>query len=255
MNFNISGKHALITGASQGIGLEIASLLAGEGVRCTLVARRKDILEAEVKTLSGKGHNIYSCDLQNTSEIQNLIRSLENDMPDIIIHNVGGTLGVKSALSDYDDWMNVIKFNFGISVIINNAIVPKLKDKGWGRIVHISSISGQSLRGSAPYGASKALLSAYSKVLAREVAPYNIVVSAVSPGAIYADGGHWDEQSPHNQKDIDAFHKKRSDFLRHHHAIERLGLANEIAPWVVMLCSEQASFCVGTDIEIDGGTM
>ena len=63
MNFNISGKHALITGASQGIGLEIASLLAGEGVRCTLVARRKDILEAEVKTLSGKGHNIYSCDL------------------------------------------------------------------------------------------------------------------------------------------------------------------------------------------------
>ena len=94
MNFNISGKHALITGASQGIGLEIASLLAGEGVRCTLVARRKDILEAEVKTLSGKGHNIYRCDLQNTSEIQNLIRSLENDMPDIIFHNVGGTLGV-----------------------------------------------------------------------------------------------------------------------------------------------------------------
>lgn len=255
MNLGIKGKNALITGASQGIGLKIAHDLAEEGVICNLVARREDFLKTETSKLSGKNHKYFKCDLQNDKDLNDLILKLDINPPDIIIHNVGGTLGVKSALTNYEEWLNVINFNFGIAVKINNKLIPKMKVNGWGRIVHVSSISGQSLRGSAPYGASKALLSAYSKVLAREVATSNIVVSAISPGAIFAQGGHWDENASHNQNDVQAFKKKKEDFLRHHHAIGRLGYAEEISPLVVILCSQKASFCVGSDFEIDGGTM
>ena len=127
-------------------------------------------------------------------------------------------------------------------------------ENNFGRIVHISSISGESLRGSAPYGASKAFLNAYIKVLAREVATKNIVVSGILPGAVYAEGGPWDENSEIN-KDLAAFKNKKADFLRHHHAIGRLGLANEISPLVSFLCSKYATFAVGSLIPIDGGTM
>ena len=103
------------------------------------------------------------------------------------------------SLSTLEDWELVLRFNVGIAITINNLIIPKMIEKKYGRIVHISSISGESLRGSAPYGASKAFLNAYIKVLAREVAENNIVVSGVLPGAIYAQGGHWDENSSINK--------------------------------------------------------
>ena len=112
----------------------------------------------------------------------------------------------------------------------------------------ISSISAQSLRGSAPYGASKALLNAYVQTLGRELATSGIVVSAVMPGAFTAKGGHWDKIKKNNPKMM-------RDFLRHHHAIGRLGEAKEIAPWILFLCSKYSTFSVGTLINVDGGTM
>jgi NAD(P)-dependent dehydrogenase (short-subunit alcohol dehydrogenase family) len=75
------------------------------------------------------------------------------------------------------------------------------------------------------------------------------------PGAIYAPGGHWDENSPHNRKDQEAFFRKRADFLRHHHAVGRLGLPEEIAPFAVFMASQQAAFAQASLVPVDGGTM
>jgi 3-oxoacyl-[acyl-carrier protein] reductase len=118
----------------------------------------------------------------------------------------------------------------------------------WGRVVHISSISAESLRGSAPYGAAKAYLNAYVKGLGRAVAPSGVVVSAVMPGAIWAEGGHWDRMRKERPE-------VEPDFLRHHHAIGRLGTAEEIAPAVLFLASRHVTFAPAAIVPIDGGTM
>ncbi len=256
MDLGLKNKTAIITGASQGIGLEIAKSLAAEGVRCILISRNSDALQSAVKSLSGYGHEYHSLDLMLPGLTESTMsKILEVQKIDICIHNLGGTLGVKSSTADIKDWFDVLMFNVGIAIRINNLLIPKMIEANYGRIVHISSISGESLRGSAPYAAAKAFLNAYIKVLARENAKNNIVISGVLPGAVYSEGGHWDENSPHNAIDKDAFYKKKEDFLRHHHAIGRLGLASEISPWALFLSSEQASFAIGTLIPIDGGTM
>ncbi len=260
MDLGIKNKRVLITGASQGIGYTIAKAFANEGCRISLIARREEELQKIVEELGGKtaGHSYYAIDLMEpgapTKAIQELTKK-ESQPFDIIIHNLGGTLNIKDLLAPTNDWQKVWQFNVGIAIEINNLLIPKMQEKKWGRIIHISSISAESLRGSAPYGAAKAYLNAYTKCLGRVVAQDNIVISALMPGAIYSEGGHWDENAPHNIIDKEVFFKKRSDFLRHHHAIGRLGLAEEIAPFAVFMASNQVTFASGSIIPIDGGTM
>ena len=253
MNLGIKGKKVIITGASQGIGLEIAELFSQEGAFVTIISSNKKKLDNAFRILCKNKkktkHVKILADLTNDKKLNKaIIKIISNGTPDIIIHNVGGTLDVKSPLASYSDWLKVINFNVGIAIKINNKIVPLMKKRKSGKIVHISSISSKSLRGSAPYAASKAFLDAYVQTLARDLATSGVVVSAVLPGAIFAKGGHWDNVKKNNPK-------KMSDFLRHHHAIGRLGTAKEIAPWVLFLCSNYSTFSVGTLINIDGGTM
>jgi len=253
MNLGIKGKNVVITGASQGMGLEIAKLFSKEGASVTIISSNKKKLDRAFvlinKNKKGlKNYKILS-DLTDNSELEIATNKIiKNKVPDIIIHNIGGTLGVKSSLASYQDWLRVINFNVGIAIKINNKIIPLMKKRKKGKIVHISSISSRALRGSAPYAASKAFLDAYVQTLARDLATSGVVVSAVLPGAIYAKGGHWDNVKKNNPK-------KMRDFLRHHHAIGRLGRAKEIAPWVLFLCSSYSTFSVGTLINVDEGTM
>ena len=253
MKLGIKGKKVVITGASQGIGLEIAELFSREGAFVTIISSNKKKLDKAFKLINknskkNKHFKILS-NLINDKQLNiALSKILKNGVPDIIIHNVGGTLEVKSPLASYKDWLRVVNFNVGIAIKINNKIVPLMKKRKSGKIVHVSSISSRSLRGSAPYAASKAFLDAYVQTLARDLATSGIVVSAVLPGAIYAKGGHWDNVKKTNPK-------KMQDFLRHHHAIGRFGKAKEIAPWVLFLCSNYSTFSVGTLVNVDGGTM
>lgn len=251
MNLGIAGKRALVTGASQGIGRAIALELAREGAHVTMVARREDALR-EVAYQMGwpsGGHHYLVADLMEPGRPSLVAHSALVDGPvDIVIHNLGGTLDVRDPLSPVEEWLRVWQFNVGIAVEMNNALIPPMRERGWGRVIHVSSISAESLRGAAPYATAKAALNAYVKTLARAVAPSGVVVSAVMPGAVEAPGGHWDMVRQENPA-------KYADFLRHHMALGRLGRAEEIAPMVAFLCSEQASFCVGSVLGIDGGTM
>ena len=259
MDLGIKNKRVLVTGASQGIGKSIALEFANEGCRITLISRREQELKKVMEEIGGEdcGHSYMVGDLMEkgvpTTISEELIKQYKR--VDIVVHNVGGTLGVKNILSSVEDWEKVWRFNTGIAIEMNNILIPPMQRNEWGRIIHISSISAKNLRGSGPYGIAKAALNAYTTVLGRELAPQGIVVSALMPGAIFAVGGHWDENSPHNAIDKEAFFRKKSDFLRHHHAIGRMGLSEEIAPFAVYMASKQASFANTALIPIDGGTM
>jgi len=259
MDFNIAGKRVLITGASQGIGKEIALAFAGEKGKLSLIARKKDSLREIVDSIGGssEGHDYVAVDLMESGSPTKVANYLleKNGSYDILVHNIGGTLEIKDILSPVEDWQKVWQFNVGISIEINRVLVPSMQKNKWGRIINISSISGISLRGAAPYGAAKAYLNAYTTVLGRGLVKDGIIVSAILPGAIYVEGGHWDEKNPKNQIDLSEFFRKKEDFLRHHHAIGKLGTAKEIAPFVVFMASDKVTFASGSLINVDGGTM
>ncbi len=252
MDFGISGKRVLVTGASRGIGRSCALDFAREGCKVTVISRRGGELEELVEKMGGAtlGHRYCSCDLMLPGEPTRAVERLtEQDGPfDIIVHNLGGTLGVRNPLSPMQDWFRVLQFNVGHAMEINALVIPMMQERKWGRIVHISSISAESLRGSAPYGCAKAYLNAYVKTVGRTFAPDGIVISALMPGAILAEGGYWDDIRRDNPDML-------ADFLRSHHAIGRLGSVEEISCFAVFMASQQVTFAVGSLIPIDGGTM
>ena len=258
MNLGINGKRVLVTGASSGLGRLIATEFAKEGCLVSAIARREKELKELVKEMGGeeKGHSFYQTDLMEEGAPAKAVKELSKENGfDIVVHNLGGTLEIKDPLASMEDFFNVWKFNVGISIEINNLAIPQMKKRKWGRIINISSISAESLRGSAAYAAAKAYLNAYTKTLGRAVAKDGIVVSAIMPGAIYTQGGHWDENSQKNAKDKEAFLKKKSDFLRHHHAIGRMGNTEEVVPFVLFMASKHVTFANGSIIPVDGGTM
>lgn len=252
MDLGVSGKKVLVTGASQGIGEAIAKLFAQEGCRVSIVARREDALQRVCNEMGGseKGHAFFAIDLMERGAPQQAVKKLTEDGEpfEIVIHNAGGTLGVKSSLASVDDWHRVWHYNAGIAIDMNEILVPPMVEKKWGRIIHISSISGESFRGSGPYACAKAFLNGYIKCLGRQVAPSGVVVSGILPGAVHAPGGHWDVIEKTNPE-------MKKDFLRHHHAIGRLGTAEEIAPFVLFMSSKYVTFANAALIPVDGGTM
>ena len=252
MNLNLKNKVALITAPTEGIGKSIAELFAKNKIRCIPVSRNENKLKSLKKKLDKnvKNNEYFVCDLKKDDELKKFINFLKKKKcPDFLIHNIGGTLNQKEPTVGYSNWLEVLNFNVGISIKLNNELIPRMKKKNNYKIIHISSIAALSLRGSAPYSCSKNFLNSYVTTLARHLASRKIVVSAILPGALLEKRGHWDWVKKHKPEMI-------SDFLRHHQAIGRFGKAAEVAPWVLFMCSEYAtSFSTGTLINLDGGTM
>lgn len=252
MDLGIAGKRVLVTGASQGLGRQIAIDFAKEKCLVSVIARREDKLKELVEEMGGEksGHSYYAGDLMNEAVTQAAVKQLtaKGGNFDIVINNVGGTLGLRDVLSPMEEWFRVLKFNVGIAMQINAMVIPVMRTRKWGRIVHVSSLAAEQLRGAAPYASSKAYLNAYVKTLGRAVAADGIVVSAVMPGAFISEGGHWDNVKKSNPEML-------KDYLRHHQAVGRLGIPEDISPFVLFLASEQAVFASGTLAPIDGGSM
>lgn len=249
MDLGIAGRRALVTGAGRGIGQAIAKSLAREGAIVAAVSRTPADLEQLVADLGGceAGHVGISMDLTPEGAPAKLMQELESFRPlDIAIHNVGGTLNIGDPFCSIDDWRRVYRFNFEISVELNGMILPAMRQRKWGRIIHISSIAGMENQGPVTYCAMKAAVTAYARSMGGVVAPDGVVISAVLPGAVFTDGGYWDTASRERPEHVNTFLTERQ-------RIGRFGRPEEIADYVAYLCSELASFNTGSIVPIDGG--
>lgn len=250
MNLGLNNKKVLITGGSRGLGRSLVSAFAGEGTKVLFTARSSEELEMLYRSIDGDaaGHSYIALDLMEEGAIEQLYQHTEErfGFPDIIIHNLGGTLGIRDNFSSMEDFDKVWKFNFGISVEINRLFVPKMMKKGWGRVVHISSSSAVMADASLPYSSAKAALNNYVKGLGQRIADKGILINSVMPGPFIADNNHWDNV---RKNDPDRYER----FVNNRMSIKRLGTTEEISQFILFLSSELATLFAGSSIAVDGG--
>ena len=251
MELGLKGKRALVTGAGRGLGCEIAQSLAREGAIVAAVSRTESDLETLQANLCGygNGHLIHALDLAHDdgpATLVNVLKEREFFPVDIIVHNLGGTLEISNPFCSIVDWRRVFRLNLEVAIELNLLLMPQMQKQGWGRVVLIGSISGEENHGPIPYCSVKAALSAYGRSLGRVVAPDGVVVTTVLPGAVFTDGGYWDIASKERPEHV-------KNYLESRMAIGRFGKPSEIGNIVTFLCSEHASFCIGSVIPVDGG--
>ncbi|WP_377477824.1 MAG: SDR family NAD(P)-dependent oxidoreductase [Microcoleus anatoxicus] len=251
MHLGIEGKSSLVVGGSQGLGREIALTLAKEGVQVGVVARTEADIISLVAEMGGeaKGHWGIAKDLVPDRAPTQLIEEIQsgNKQIDIIIHNLGGTLAIRDPFCTVTEWRSVWRLNFEIAAELNRYLIPPMQQRRWGRVVHISSIAANLSRGAVAYCAVKAALNAYTRNLGCTVASDGVVITSVMPGAIRHEGSHWDKMSQEKPEMVATYLDRRM-------AIKRFAQLDEISDWVVLLCSEKASFCTGSVMPIDGGS-
>lgn len=250
MELGIKGKKAIVTGGSTGIGEAICVALANEGVQVALTSRNAERAARTVEKLGGaaKGHYGLVSDITLEGEPQRVASHVlkEFGQPDIVVNNVGDTLGINDPLCPITEWRRVFRLNLEVHVELNNCFIPIMQKKKWGRIVNISAGASMENSGPVPYCSIKAAYTAYSRSMGRVLAPDGIVMSAVLPGIVYTDGGHWAGVMKTRPEHAEKYLAERT-------VLKRFGQPEEISPMVVLLCSELASFCVGSIVPVEGG--
>jgi 3-oxoacyl-[acyl-carrier protein] reductase len=241
--FDLTGKTALVTGASGGIGGAIAKALHGQGAKVVLSGTRAEALEA-VKAELGSNAFIAAANLSDIASIEALTKAAEDVAGsgiDILVNNAGITKDNLFMRMKDDEWDQVIAVNLTAAFRLSRAVLRGMMKRRWGRIIQITSIVGATGNpGQGNYAAAKAGLVGMSKSLAAEVASRNITVNAVAPGFI---------QTAMTEVLTDA----QKEMISGRIPAGRMGMPAEIAAAVTYLASEEAAYVTGETIHINGG--
>ena len=228
--FDLTGKTALITGASGGIGGAIARAIHAQGATVGLHGTRRDALDALAAELGGRAH-VLPCDLSDAAAVEKLPAEAEAAMGglDILVNNAGITRdGLILRMKD-PDFFDVLNLNLGVAFRLSRTAVKGMMKKRWGRIINITSVVGTTGNpGQVNYVAAKAGMIGLTKSLAQEVASRNITVNAVAPGFI---ASAMTEKLNEDQ---------RGRILGQHSALGRMGEGSDVAAAVVYLASPEA---------------
>ncbi len=240
--FDLTGKTALVTGASGGIGAEIARVLHEAGATVGLSGTRLEPLQALAAELGARAH-VLPCDLSDRLAVEALPKAATLAMGsiDILVNNAGITRdGLMVRMSD-DDWLDVIEVNLNATFRLCRAVLRGMMKARWGRIINITSVVAQAGNpGQANYAAAKAGVAAMSRALAQEVASRNITINCVAPGLIAT-----------------AMTAKLNDQQRQSILTDvptgRMGTPREVAAAVLFLASIEAAYVTGSTIDVNGG--
>ena len=254
--FNLSGKTALITGGSRGIGRAIGARYLQAGGSVILLARRPDVLartKAELDPIAPGKVSVISCDVANAESIAAMWDALTRQKRDIdiLVNNAGTAL--RGAFEDVTDamWQSDFEQKLFACIRLSRLVLPGMKARRWGRIINVLSISGKvPFAGGTPTVVTRAAGLTLTKVLASEFAAHNILVNALCTGLIITDQTQrrWAE---------DGKGMSFEDYLQNVEAkpipLGRVGTAEEYADVALFLASDFSSYVTGTSINIDGG--
>lgn len=239
MKIDLTGKTALVTGASRGIGESIARRLAEAGAHVVCAARSAE----SVNKLASELGNATGFELDITApDVRYRIGALLKERPiDILVNNAGVTDDDLFIRMKPEAWTKVIQTNLDSAFPITQEIVKKMLRARWGRVINISSVVGlMGNPGQVNYASSKAALIGFTKALALEIGSRNITVNAIAPGYV-------------STAMTDALSDEAREKLTERIALKRLGTTDDIAYSVVFLASEQASYITGTVLNVSGG--
>lgn len=213
----------LITGASRGLGAVAADYF-----------KDYDILLMSRSGIADSPHKVIGADFKDWQTI------------DCVLHTAGGGMGLRHPILQAGELYKLFRLNIGDSVEVNQRVLPHMKERKQGRIVHVCSIASGEALGSVGYNTVKGALAAYVRSLGREMAPFGIVVSGIAPGAFQCAGNAMDRlerQSPHVHR----------EFVEERLPRGVMGRAEELLPVIRLLLSEEASMMGGTVIAVDAG--
>ena len=242
MNIDLTGRTALVTGSTRGIGRAIAETLAGAGARVAVVGRDAGRAEEVARAI---GHDAagFACDVTDVASVTALIENVEKAFGhiDILVNNAGLTRdNILFRLKD-EDWDTVLDANLRGAFFAIRAASRGMMKRRWGRIINIASVVGIiGNKGQANYAASKAGLIGLTKTVAKELASRNILINAVAPGFIETDM-------------TAAMTPEARETLSGQIPLERLGTPNDVAATVAFLASDFASYITGQVLVVDGG--
>ena len=242
--FNFSGKRALITGASGGIGSEIAESLHLKGATVTLSGTREQALDALASKLGERVHVVVG-DLSSVKDSQYLLDATNNSMGEIniLVNNAGITKDKLAMRMTDEDWQLVLEVNLGAVFRLSRGCLRSMIKRRWGRIVNITSVVGASGNsGQANYAAAKAGTTGMTKAIAAEVASRGITVNCVAPGYIVTPM-------------TDSLDNSQKESLLTMIPIGRLGKPKDVAACVSFLASDEAAYVTGQTLHVNGGML
>jgi len=245
VDLGIAGKVALVTAGTRGIGLGIAQALAAEKVSVAVAARTEADVKRTAMTLGGLG---IVADLLTEAGCRRAVSETEHSLGpvDILINNLGVRAGSSWTDTGAAEFESAFAGNVGVSVRMTQLVIPGMLERGWGRVVVISSVWGRESGGAPAYNAAKAGEISFVTSLAREVAARGVTVNAIAPGSILWEGGGW-------QRRLQADPEATNDLIRREMPLGRFGTVEEVAGLVAFVCSQQASLVNGACIAVDGG--
>lgn len=245
MDLGIGGKVALVTAATRGIGLGIAQALAAEGARVAVTARTEADVQITASSLRGFG---VAADLLTAEGCRRAVDATVAALGqiDILVNNLGTRAGSTWADTDADAFAAAFDGNVTVSVRMTQLVLPAMLERGWGRVVVISSVYGRESGGAPAYNAAKAAEISLVTSLGRDVASRGVTVNCVAPGSVLWEGGGWDRRQKADPEGI-------AEFIWRDLPMRRFGTVQEVASVVAFLCSEQASLVNGACVAVDGG--
>lgn len=246
MELNLKGKTALITGSSKGIGKAIARSLHDEGCNVVLNSRNIDELHNVVKNF--KNASCFAADVTDPESCKNLIKHVLEKWGhlDILVCNVGNGSSIPPGNETLLEWKRIFTNNFYSTTNIIEIAKNELS-KTHGSIVCVSSITGIEVLGApVTYSVAKSAINTYVKNISKPLAKLGIRINVIAPGNIIFEGSVWEKKLSENPSHVE-------NMLKNDVALQRFGKPEEIADFVVFLCSQKSSFATGALFVIDGG--
>ncbi len=247
MDLGLSGKRAVVTGGTRGIGRATVELLAAEGASVAFCARNAEAVEAFATELRGQGVTVFAqaIDVSKEDELKGFIRAAAEALGgvDIYVSNVTG-----GSIKGPEQWQQSLELDLMPLVHAIDEVTPIMEANGGGSIVALSSTFGfDNVWPSSPnsYGAFKAAIVRHASAAAHALAPKGIRVNTVSPGPVYFEDGDWGK--------IKAGRPEVYDKVKGSIPLGRMGNPDEVAAAIVALASPALGYCVGTNVVCDGG--